>query len=177
VTAYPTVPPGLDAIALVDSATEGAAGWTRVNDSTMNPPNCFYTLANPPLWIPQVEDKQDDIRWLLYLRQLPPPLSPTAIVFAPEYRSTVSTISARPNPAMNQALVRYQVPRNTDISLDVFDANGRLVRRLASGPVKSGEHRLTWDGAGRDGRLVAPGVYFVRLGNGGSAATCKLLRE
>jgi hypothetical protein len=178
VTKYPTVPAGLDAIALVDSATGGAAHWTRVNDSVMNQPNQTYTAANPPVWIPAVEDRNDDIRYLLYLREMAQLVGPLAIrTVTTDRPPTATRISVSPNPVAEAALVRYEVPRNTTVSVSVFDASGRLVRRLVQGPVSAGEHQLSWNCTARDGRVVAPGVYFIRLQNGSSAGTCKVLKE
>jgi len=174
---YPTVPYGRDAVALVDSTTTGVARWTRVNDSAMNRPNQTYTPANPPVWIPQIEDKQRDIRYLLYLRELAGPAGPAAIRPAPAgCPLPYPCVSVLPNPVVRQALVRYEVPRNTTASVSVFDAGGRLVRRLVEGSFSAGEHQFSWDCTARDGRVVAPGVYFVRLQTGASAGTCKVLK-
>jgi flagellar hook assembly protein FlgD len=37
------------------------------------------------------------------------------------------------------------------------------VQSLGGGTWAAGVHRITWDGAGRDGRRAAPGLYFVRV--------------
>jgi hypothetical protein len=49
------------------------------------------------------------------------------------------------------------------VRLDVVDASGRVVRRLADGRLPLGAQRLGWDG--RDGLgLASPsGVYYYRL--------------
>jgi hypothetical protein len=64
-------------IQLVDSATDpthGGAGmsfWTRVNDSTMNPANRTYTVSDPPVWIPEIQDSLQTLpRTILYLHEL-----------------------------------------------------------------------------------------------------------
>jgi hypothetical protein len=49
------------------------------------------------------------------------------------------------------------------VELDVFDVRGRRVARLARGVQSAGAHAVTWDALG-----TPPGVYYVRLRQGGS---------
>jgi subtilisin-like proprotein convertase family protein len=53
----------------------------------------------------------------------------------------------------------------SDVS--IFDASGRLVRRLVSGSFPGGVHSVSWDGRDDQGATVSAGVYLVRLGWGG----------
>ena len=59
--------------------------------------------------------------------------------------------------------------------LDVYDASGRLIRRLLDGAVQPGEHQASWDGRDNDGRPVASGVYFYRLKTGDISQTKKMI--
>lgn len=60
--------------------------------------------------------------------------------------------------------VRYRLARpSASISLDVYSANGRLVRTLVRGAQSRGEHMIAWDQRRAGGESVARGVYFVRL--------------
>ena len=58
--------------------------------------------------------------------------------------------------------------------LDVFDAAGRHVRTLAV----SGEasHVFEWDGAGEQGRPVAPGVYVIEATGAGGTRSTRVVR-
>ena len=49
------------------------------------------------------------------------------------------------------------------VRLDVFDASGRLVRRLSEGFHRGGPASVVWDGRESRGDPVPSGVYFVRL--------------
>jgi flagellar hook assembly protein FlgD len=55
----------------------------------------------------------------------------------------------------------------TASELCVFDAAGRLVKRLASGMFESGTHVRHWDGIDNAGRKTAAGIYVYRLVAGG----------
>ncbi len=47
--------------------------------------------------------------------------------------------------------------------VDVFDAQGRLVRRVVNKQMAAGTTSLMWDGRDSAGKSVAGGVYFVRV--------------
>jgi len=75
---------------------------------------------------------------------------------------TDAVIALHPNPLRGAAsiLLGRSNPRGTDVR--VFDARGRLVRTL--GPAFA--HSIQWDGRDDSGAPLAPGVYFVRAGDG-----------
>src|SRR5262249_26817307 len=67
---------------------------------------------------------------------------------------------ARPNT--RGALIRFRIPEDGNVKLELFDLTGRAVYTLAEGWRKAGEYELAWDGTSRFGK-VASGVYFARL--------------
>jgi hypothetical protein len=68
-----------------------------------------------------------------------------------------------PNPFNPSTVIRYYVREACDVSLDVYDASGRLVRRLEHGRVGAGSHTIEWNGLDARGRRSSAGVYFYRL--------------
>jgi hypothetical protein len=72
---------------------------------------------------------------------------------------------ARPNPAVQGTTIEYELPAGESaVSAEVFDAAGRLVRRLPpSSSEPGGRGRVNWDGSGAGGVRVGGGVYFVRV--------------
>jgi hypothetical protein len=75
-----------------------------------------------------------------------------------------------PNPCGNQALIRFQVPRKSEVDLRVYDASGRLVDVLVHGKVEPGYHSMSVDTKG-----YVSGVYFYRLAAGGKTFTRKMI--
>lgn len=73
-----------------------------------------------------------------------------------------------PNPADQQATVRYAVPETQEVTLRLYDVLGRQVRTLVQGP-KAGRHKTTVD----TGDLPS-GTYFLRLETDGPVQTRKL---
>jgi flagellar hook assembly protein FlgD len=59
------------------------------------------------------------------------------------------------------------------VSVAVFDARGRCVRRLVEGLLRAGPHGVSWDGRDGAGRAVPGGVYFARIAHGKHAASCR----
>lgn len=81
-----------------------------------------------------------------------------------------------PNPFNPRTQLNFTVPAGgATIALDVVDARGRQIRRLAAGPRAGGRHALTWDGRDDDGRDAASGVYFARLRSGQTVDIRKLV--
>lgn len=69
-----------------------------------------------------------------------------------------------PNPCGGGGTrILYSVPRAGMVDVNVYDVAGRLVRRLASGSVDTGERALEWDGRDEGGMDAPSGVYLVRL--------------
>ncbi len=72
-------------------------------------------------------------------------------------------LEVNPNPFNASARVNWLMPRAGNAELKVYDAGGRAVRTLASGPSPAGSHSTAWNGTDDAGRRLAHGVYFVRL--------------
>jgi len=70
------------------------------------------------------------------------------------------TLRMFPNPARGPVLVTFTRPVESSASIEVLDPSGRVVRRLAPSSGSS----IRWDLRADDGGRVAPGVYFVRMG-------------
>jgi len=68
-----------------------------------------------------------------------------------------------PNPFNPQTQIPFSLAKSGEIVLNVYDARGHLVRRLASGEFGSGPHTVRWNGLDNKGRSVPSGTYFVRL--------------
>jgi len=71
----------------------------------------------------------------------------------------------RPNPFNPTTEVQFLLPDGPthDALLEVFDAQGRLVREMAASGLTPGLHAFRWDGQDRGGRDVGAGVYLYRL--------------
>jgi len=85
------------------------------------------------------------------------------------------SVSATPNPARGAVALALSSDTAGPQTLDVFDAAGRHVRRLASGWQPAGARRVRWDGADEAGRRVPPGLYLVTLAGGARHAQARVV--
>ncbi|MCK4414876.1 MAG: hypothetical protein KAY32_15180 [Candidatus Eisenbacteria sp.] len=97
-------------------------------------------------------------------------------------RLTQLRIEAAPNPSRSNVVLRLFGDEGlsaTEPRAELYDAQGRLVRIL-SGAVTDGQDSagpvMVWDGRRADGRLVAPGVYYLMAKVGPVSGRQKILR-
>ncbi|MCC7141904.1 MAG: S8 family serine peptidase, partial [Candidatus Eisenbacteria bacterium] len=70
---------------------------------------------------------------------------------------------ASPNPMTSGTTLRFALPAQAAVSLEVFSADGRRVAIAHQGAFAAGTHSVNWDGRGQDGSPLAGGVYWARL--------------
>jgi len=93
---------------------------------------------------------------------------------APRLRSVVLSPS-RPNPFRRSCEIRYGLPQECAVALEIYDLDGRRIARLASGRQGPGYASARWDGTSDAGARMPSGVYLCRLRAGGSVLVRKLL--
>lgn len=75
-----------------------------------------------------------------------------------------------PNPFNPSTVISFQLPVDSDVSLKIYDLQGRVVKSLVAGNLAAGKHEVTWDGRNESGARVASGVYVYRLKAGDPSA-------
>jgi len=72
--------------------------------------------------------------------------------------------SVSPNPLNPSAKLSFEITKPGFLRVGLYDAQGRLVRRLADEPNAAlGTRELTIDGKGSTGAALASGVYYYRI--------------
>ena len=134
----------------------------------------MLTAAEVGRWLAQAQtlDLTDGTTQMgvLVLEQLMAALTPEETLLLPNY----------PNPFNPETWIPYQLSRDAEVTLSIFDANGFMVRRLELGHQLVGYYRdrgkaVYWDGRNDVGERVASGVYFYHLAAGDISATRKML--
>ena len=85
-----------------------------------------------------------------------------------------------PNPFNPETWIPYQLAESGEVTLTIYDINGKMVRRLAVGYKAAGMYRSRsraayWDGRNGLGESLASGVYFYTLTVGEFTATRRML--
>ncbi len=136
----------------------GGTDWERVG-SEVDLANDVHAMT---VYGPNVYAGTGDLYGRVYL------ISHGVLLAAP---ATTPEIALRvdavaPNPFTTTTAFRYTIGAPADVTLDVFDAMGRLVRQLTD-HAAAGSHTIGWDGTNAAGEAVSTGVYFYRLRAGG----------
>jgi subtilisin family serine protease len=80
----------------------------------------------------------------------------------------------RPNPFNPNTAIEFEIPRDGEVHLAVYDVAGRMVRALAHRRYAAGRHSVIWDGRDDSGRVVASGTYFYRMTSSRETLTRKM---
>lgn len=79
-----------------------------------------------------------------------------------------------PNPFSDITSIRFTIPKQCHIKLEIYDVSGQLINSLYEGKQEAGKHFVEWNGLNNAGVRVSPGVYFYRFQTEGYVKTRKL---
>ncbi len=79
-------------------------------------------------------------------------------------------LASFPNPFNPSARISYYLPQRADVSLRLYNLQGKIVRELADGMMSEGKHTVQVE-AGK----LAPGIYICELKMGATAKRIKLV--
>jgi hypothetical protein len=96
--------------------------------------------------------------------------TPTGIEDDGVVPNTFSISQNYPNPFNAQTTIQYSLPKQSLVSIDIFDILGRKVEMLAEGIKPAGEHQAIWDASGR-----SSGIYFFRIRAGDMVETKRMV--
>ncbi|MCK4795745.1 MAG: T9SS type A sorting domain-containing protein, partial [Spirochaetes bacterium] len=71
-----------------------------------------------------------------------------------------------PNPFNPTTTISYALQEAGDVSLQIFNIKGQLVKTLVDEKRETGNHSVVWAGKDNNDRKVASGVYFYRINAG-----------
>jgi hypothetical protein len=80
-----------------------------------------------------------------------------------------------PNPFNPSTTIDVSVASDSQITLNIYDINGRLVSTLADGVYDTGYHSFVWNGLDQTGNQVSAGIYFYSLNAEGVSITKKMM--
>ncbi len=77
----------------------------------------------------------------------------------------------QPNLFSQRTTIPFRIRQAGRARIEIWDATGRLVRKLLDEQVGPGEHQTVWDGSDDAGRPRAPGTYFLSMSMDGRTVT------
>ena len=81
-----------------------------------------------------------------------------------------SLLPAYPNPFNPVTNISFVVDKSSEISLKIFDVNGKLVQVVNPKIYQSGVHNLQWNASS-----LSSGMYFIHMLNGADRHTQKVM--
>lgn len=168
--------------------------WLALNDLERGPSGCdehlaavMYERGNPGVvknalhWI----DKWG--KWYIYssgevsmapstmpIESKPPPLQDAAYVLR------TRLLQNYPDPFNPETWIPYELAKDTDVGITIYDSHGHLVRQIDVGHKVKGQYivkakAVYWDGKDDNGQAVASGLYFYTLNAGQVSDTRRLV--
>ena len=80
-----------------------------------------------------------------------------------------------PNPFNPETWIPYQLASGVNVSLYIYDTQGKRIYAKTLGYRKAGSHTAYWDGRNAAGEAVASGIYFYSIQAGDFHVTRKML--
>jgi len=80
-----------------------------------------------------------------------------------------------PNPFNPNTTISFNMDRASNVTLNVFNVKGQLVKTLLNGRSTVGLNSFSWDGTDNNNNKVASGVYYYTLKNGNDTQTKKMV--
>ncbi|MBK9471481.1 MAG: choice-of-anchor J domain-containing protein [bacterium] len=173
--------------AYVRISTNGGATWTQVWTNTAEVADAAWTQVSYD--ISALVDGQANvlIRWTMGTTDSSWQYSgwniddvelwamPTYVAGVGDLPGTRLALGNHPNPFNPLTRVEFALATAGPVSLDVYDMQGRLVRRLVAAEMAAGPQSVVWDGLDGAGRKVGSGVYLARLQANGTMAEHKMV--
>ncbi len=93
----------------------------------------------------------------------------------PARTSATALGRATPNPFTQGTVISYRLASAGQVSLEIYNVEGQLVRTLVRSGVDAGTHTVLWNGRDDSGKAAARGVYFCCMETDGYRATEKIV--
>jgi len=80
-----------------------------------------------------------------------------------------------PNPFNPETTIKYDLKNAGDVTVAIYDINGKQIRTLVDGYQTNGSYEVVWDGKNDKGKQVATGTYFYQITAGSETLTKKMI--
>ena len=89
--------------------------------------------------------------------------------------ASVRLLQNTPNPFEGETSISVSLPAQMNVSVEIFDLSGRLVRRLAEETLAAGVHSFSWNTCDDNGIEVSGGIYLCRLRAGNDEQNIRMV--
>jgi len=78
------------------------------------------------------------------------------------------------DPLSNSTIISLSLEQSENISTQIYDVSGRLIKVLSAGEMSKGEHQLQWNATNENGTAVCEGIYLLRISSPENSETIQL---
>ena len=68
-----------------------------------------------------------------------------------------------PNPVLNSTTITFSLSQSENVSINIYDITGRLVKTFVEAKMQPGLQQLEWNGSDTNGNAAEAGIYFLKL--------------
>ncbi|RLC49856.1 MAG: hypothetical protein DRH79_08465 [Candidatus Cloacimonadota bacterium] len=68
-----------------------------------------------------------------------------------------------PNPFNPVTTIGYSIKETGNVTLEVYNLRGQLVKRLVNEVKQTGDYTVNWNGTDNSNKSVSSGVYFYKM--------------
>lgn len=86
-----------------------------------------------------------------------------------------SLLQNYPNPFNPTTTFHYDLPKESQVNITIYDMLGRKVNQLLSEKQPSGSHSIQWNGVDSQGNIMGAGIYFYQIQAGDFVQTKKMV--
>jgi flagellar hook assembly protein FlgD len=76
------------------------------------------------------------------------------------------SVTNYPNPFNSETTISYSIPVNNNVSIEIYDIQGKKIKTLVNEYQASGNHFVVWYGKDEREQSVNNGLYFCRITTG-----------
>ncbi|MBN2104692.1 T9SS type A sorting domain-containing protein [bacterium] len=80
-----------------------------------------------------------------------------------------------PNPFNPSTTVSFEIPSQAEVSVRIYDIQGRTIAELCEESMSAGLHMVQWDGTDDQGMQVPSGIYVCRVQHGRDMKSTKMM--
>ena len=80
-----------------------------------------------------------------------------------------------PNPFNPSTTIEYELNSSDNVTLQIFDIKGELIKTLVNDFQVSGNHKAVWNGTNSRGEKLSSGVYFYSIKTKDNIGTKKMI--
>ncbi len=80
-----------------------------------------------------------------------------------------------PNPFNPSTTISYQLSKDSDVTLTIYNIKGQKVKTLVNETLPVGRYSIVWNGKDNNNKLTSSGIYFYKLSTGNFQQTRKMI--